>query len=1391
MSQKYRLFLSSPGDVATERNIVEQVIKRINAAHPDSGFELYRWEEETYTASKTFQAQIPTAAECDLMLCIFWKRLGSELPPAYKRPDGTTPTGSEYEFESAMTQAVSSPDQLPDIFVYRSEEPVTYTAENVDLERAQYNLLEAFWRRWFRNEQGHFIGAFDTYASHEIFEAKIESALLDWLSKRADGVEWTAGSPFRGLLPFEAVHAPVFFGRRREVSRARARLMVLGLAGHRFMLLSGASGSGKSSLVRAGLIPVLAKPGANDILPDQRLNITTSPALLAAAMAHTDWAKSLAEVLFADKELGESLKKGDFKTPEALAGLLKSSGPAALAPVASALNRIGDALSPARPVGLIILIDQMEEIFSWSSETANQFCATLAALATALPGMSGVTILATMRSEFRHRLPEIPNLGALARVDAIPGPDDPDPVLEIALPNAADIREMITGPATAAGLSYEPATETLPPLHDRIEAEAGPGTLPAMQYLLSKLYEKRDGTLLTHKAFEALGGVTGVMASQGEEIMKAGGSSQFPDLIRALVQTGTQGAPATARRVPAETFAADKGLKALAQKFVDAGLIMSDEQTMRLSHESLITGWDRLKRFVAGERRLFESRDRLAGISRLHSAGSAPLLDGFLLSEGQELQAKWSKTLLEEAHEGLPSFIAASEKAAKRKRNRRMAGLALAAVAVIGVALGFAYMQYQTALREAEFAKAQTEALNLSNRQLAIAESETHTINGERTAALEKAIEAYDLKATAKTTSLMMQKSLLLNSPGHLWTLTGSFKAMAFAPDGRLIAIDNDGVIAELSESGGKRLGQLALKHPPLAIEVLPDDKFVIVTRVGHVAWVSLDQSTNGLLDPVWLTQEDYNLGLRSPVAFDVGDDHFAVAWTDGRGRNPTKLLYCAELDPENCKKEALEEPAHEVAFQHNSLFELSKKYRLRQYSPKRISGESSRSPLISISSTRDLNFGTLSNTSLAAEDRFIAIANGRDSISAIQTDGKISGANFSDNFDLDGLLPENPNINTALSIHDLHDARLTFVATRELVAIRYLEPDALKGKTTLLRHYSSLVVKTAFAPNGQTLVFLHLDGSISLFNPFKQTSPNISVKRLPGQGVPVTAFAAFSEGKHEILHGDLNFKRSFQHVALDQTGHVAGISTFGRLLTWKRSDPSQKSNQSLPFKVHRVTFTMRNKYVAIGPTGIATENTTIKAEDRTTFGGVTADPTVESAVYFSDSNGALFRWDLTNLPTSAVPPKDSRDRSAGLSLSAHPNGRWLTSTRSDDQIRIYDLTGAQPPISLPIETRDSKVVDFSPDGSHLAALSSIGTLYLWRFDAEGGAAELVFAIDAAPDPVAFAPSDIRRSVWIDWMGPDHIGVATAHGDILVVSIDMADWRRRAEQTLPKPAFKN
>src|SRR4029078_11785179 len=116
-------------------------------------------------------------------------------------------------------------------------------------------------------QDGKFKLAFHNFQSTDQFEVEIDKLLRAWLEDKilkGRSVLWpieTKGSPFRGLAPFGAKHSPVFFGRSRDITKAVDALKDAGETGSHFLLVVGASGSGKSSLALAGLVPRLTAPG--------------------------------------------------------------------------------------------------------------------------------------------------------------------------------------------------------------------------------------------------------------------------------------------------------------------------------------------------------------------------------------------------------------------------------------------------------------------------------------------------------------------------------------------------------------------------------------------------------------------------------------------------------------------------------------------------------------------------------------------------------------------------------------------------------------------------------------------------------------------------------------------------------------------------------------------------------------------------------------------------------------------------------------------------------------------------------------------------------------------------------------------------------------------------
>jgi tetratricopeptide (TPR) repeat protein len=691
----YRIFLSSPGDVFPERSRARAVIDRLNSEHPGQAlFSLTRWEESYYSATGTFQDQIASPGEHDIVVFIFWKRLGTDLPPFYNRVDGTSRTGTEYEFEEARDARERRPDQLPDILVYRKTAKVLFSEESLDIERAQKKALDQFWERWFRTGTGHIIAGFQSIADARDFEGQFESNLREWLRRRHAGqVVWNIsrqGSPYRGLVPFEEGHAGLFFGRDGDISRARARFIEaaigqdIGRRGTPFLLILGASGSGKSSLMRAGLLPRMRAAGVPSFLEDgsDGIHAFRSVTIVPREMGE-HLCSGLAEALYRQCAVGGEtglahLADGDYPTPAAFAALATESPNSAAAPILRALDRVSaetpenDAAGglPQR-FGLLIAIDQMEELFARSDADRQAFVRLLAALTAA----DRVWVVATMRNDFYDRLRQDPDLNALAERGRL---------YDLAPPSLADYRDIIRQPARAAGLRFE--TNERRDLAAEIEAEAGSeGALPMIAFVLDELFRERRDDLLTLETYDRLGGATGALAQHGDEVIAALPETiqnAFPRLVRRLVRKSIHDLTPTATAAPLSAFpqgSAERGLiealvaARLVRMFtVSAGDASGASAWIRWSHEALLTRWPRLRNSVDADRRDYETLDRVQNAYSLWKGTPAAqkperLLTNLPLAEAVDLVQRWGT----DVDAPLQEFVDASRVSAHRRRRRR------------------------------------------------------------------------------------------------------------------------------------------------------------------------------------------------------------------------------------------------------------------------------------------------------------------------------------------------------------------------------------------------------------------------------------------------------------------------------------------------------------------------------------------------------------------------------------------------------------------------------------------------------------------------------------------------------------------------------------------------
>jgi WD40 repeat protein len=1407
--ETYRVFLSSPTDVETERDRAVVVVDRLNAEridHPQ--LKLVRWELEYYGADATFQEQIPKPSQCQLVVCIFWKRIGSELPEQYVRPDGTIPTGSEYEFEEALQAAAGHPEKLPDVLVYRKSAEVTFSAERLQLEKDQYDRFMAFWQRWFRNEKGHFLAGFQAFADADEFEILFERHLRAWLNDRETNVTWTQGSPYRGLEPFQVEHAPIFFGRRREVERARARLIASATSGAPFLLIAGASGAGKSSLVRAGLIPRLSQiDGLSTLAAALRWAIVT-PGQIAG-----DWPRGLAAALFEPQALGDELWRGDFNTPEALAAQIARADSSAGAPIVGALQRAGTTVAAdegratAPKVALLIVIDQLEELFAWPHEKAETFLALIQALCR-LPG-SPVWAVATMRSDFQHRLAEFPALGALAGRSEIKGPYDGERTLELSLPAAGDLRDMILNPARAAGLMFE--TKDDRDLAQLIEGQARPEAMPAVQFLLSELYARRNSRTLTLEAFDALGGVDGVMAQRGEDVFRdldADARAAFPRLVRALVTQVRADVPASARRVAAETFAVDEPVKRLIAALRDARLITSDRGELRFTHDSILTGWTRLKEQIAEDRRLLGARERLEQYCRdWVAAAPAPaserrklLLEGFPLAEGRELIDKWGAGALADREPQLPAYIAASDTRQKRAR-RRVLALSWSVAGVLAILSVLSFIQWQTAVR----AQKETAA------SLLIAESRSYLRDGKPALALERAARAFQsIPSTASRSALLqalMEISPHLASAIPLGADTG--EALAWTTPDSLDVATGSGRLRIFDAS--KRPSDQAPLGWHLPTIKRPADRNVAVVRAlapvdGERIVAVFDEGSVGLYQ-----RGTSALRPQAPKQ-DISVDTIAHAVAVGRSgalialatADETIILYRCDWR----RTAAACEPPVTLAGVSGRAVAISP-------DEKRIA-VGDRAGKVTIYEVDGKPLGN--PASFTAPISALAFAEPRDWLAVGTGKGEIAVLDVAAG--LKPVVPPQAFGDRPVAALAWQALDLAFVCNSNSVCLwraNAADADAREPfqPAVRLEGHSNAVTRLSFAPNGARLASAAADGTVRIWSLVQDTDAGFA---LYADAATEISTVAVSNDRQWVAGGSVDGTLRFWDAKTHAPGRRVMPSTESEVndLAWNRSgllaaidasdtvnvvspDPGQPPT-AIKIKtragVHlawsdedrTIAVPMRDRGVILidtkSPAGEPARIAVGGGKDgRDEAWGVAAIPRSRTLL-ISYVSGDIGVWDLAAgqfVGTMRNPQTDPTAKIGVGSLSVSADGRLLATTGGDRFVTVYDIAKRQPWQTLATEAPETLTVAFSPDGKKLAALGSDNRLYVWAISESK--AELDLAVSVLTGRAAVGDGNRRgeHASWLDWASNDHVAVATSTAAITVIGIDPAKWLKRID----------
>ncbi|MEU6148834.1 protein kinase [Actinosynnema sp. NPDC047251] len=559
--------------------------------------------------------------------------------------------------------------------------------------------------------------------------------------------------PYPGLSGFERADADMFHGRDHVVSDLLVRLAEQ-VDGGEPVVVVGASGSGKSSVLRAGLLPALAGEASDAEWPQIVLTPGPDPVRgLALAMA--------ARSQVAAEEWARVIRQ----TPDRFGALCAKS--------------VGATTS--RPV---ILVDQFEELFTHGTPEADRL-----AYVTALTSAAPAIVILAVRADLVDRCIELAALRPALTAPVLLGPMD-----------ATELRQAIVTPARDAGLEIEPG------LPERLIADLGvrgeigydPGALPRLAHALRETWNHREGNVLTLAAYRRVGGIDGAVSRTAEEIhdrLDPLGRQYLRDTMLRMVTVLDDGTAMRRRVDPRELPA-----PAIVDHLINARLVTVDGSGARLSHEALLTAWPRLRGWIDEDRAGLIQHRRFADAVRVW-AESGRLADDLyrgirLASLTSWLDTARDRVRLQPVEQEFLVRSNAAEHAgqvAARQRTRRLRVLVASLSVLLLVASGMAVVAVklqQDANDQRDQANAARQ-LNLS-RQLAAEAATTRGVDPRRGALF--ALGSWQAGQTVESRSALLSAQ------------SDSYRGRIDAHDGIIssLAMNGDATIAVTGGRDGK-----------------------------------------------------------------------------------------------------------------------------------------------------------------------------------------------------------------------------------------------------------------------------------------------------------------------------------------------------------------------------------------------------------------------------------------------------------------------------------------------------------------------------------------------------------------------------------------------------------
>lgn len=603
---------------------------------------------------------------------------------------------------------------------------------------------------------------------------------------RPDPCEPPCAPPYQGLLNFGVDDTDRFFGRDNLTAEIVGRL-----CNTNFLTVMGASGSGKSSVVRAGVVPAMQGRKNLDALNELALGYWQE-----IIMTPTAWPLAkIAEMLFPHEEVAQNqLQRQLQQTEKALA---------------DSINQLITTDKKHR----VLVVDQFEELFTLCSDKVARQAFINNLLYIANNQQPSLKIIVVLRADFYHHCLQYKNLAHLVIENQMT-------VLQM---ESEELAEAILWPAAMG--QWKLQASLIDQMLDDIGQE--PGALPLLSHALLETWNRRRLRVMTLSGYREAGSIKGAIAQTAETIFTNLTENEqllAKSLFLRLTEPGPEEALDTRRKVRFDEIDEDSATQRVWHKLTQARLITADEVGLEVAHETLIRKWPRLRQWLNTNRKgLIIHHGLINAAQTWEEKGeeSSYLYSGSRLEEAEQ----WAKSNSENLNALEQIFLEASLLADKqRKRNRRYLQVGVTIGVSILVILSIATAMINNARNSAITAQETAEAAQATSDVNA---NEASFQAGEANIARSTSEAAAIIESEARTTAVVAQST-------------------AEANENRALVAEATAIVLQDQTEQQRQITSLLAQSQALMDVRSPDNQAVARARLMAVAATQIDRETSG-----------------------------------------------------------------------------------------------------------------------------------------------------------------------------------------------------------------------------------------------------------------------------------------------------------------------------------------------------------------------------------------------------------------------------------------------------------------------------------------------------------------------------------------------------------------